>query len=84
MSEALIGQVVDYFAKPVVAAVELSGNLKVGDKIHIKGHTTELEFILTSMQINNAAVQEAKASDSVGIKVSDRVRKGDEVFKVID
>ena len=84
MSEELVGKVVDFFARPVVAAVELSGNLKVGDKVHIKGHTTELEFMLTSMQINNAAVQQANANDSVGIKVADRVRKGDEVFKVID
>jgi len=84
MSEELVGKVVDFFARPVVAAVELSGNLKVGDKVHIKGHTTELEFMLTSMQINNTAVQQANANDSVGIKVADRVRKGDEVFKVID
>jgi hypothetical protein len=84
MSEELVGKVVDFFSRPVVAAVELSGNLKVGDKVHIKGHTTELEFTLMSMQINNASVQQANANDSVGIKVADRVRKGDEVFKVID
>jgi selenocysteine-specific translation elongation factor len=84
MSEELVGKVVDFFARPVVAAVELSGGLKIGDKIHIKGHTTELEFILASMQINNVAVQQAKASDSVGIKVAERGRRGDEVFKVID
>jgi len=83
MPEELVGKVSDFFARPVVAAVELSGNLKVGDKIHIKGHTTEMEFVVTSMQINNANIEQAKGGDSIGIKVTERVRKGDEVFKVI-
>ena len=56
----------------------------MGDKIHIVGHTTDLEFTVTSMQINNANVTEAKAGDSVGIKVSDRVRGGDKIYKVTD
>ena len=83
MPEELVGKVSDFFARPVVAAVELSGILKVGDKIHIKGHTTEMEFVVTSMQINNANIEQAKGGDSIGIKVTERVRKGDEVFKVI-
>jgi len=74
----------DFFAHPVVAAVELTGSVKVGDKIHIKGHTTDMEITVASMQINNANVPSAKAGDSIGIKVSDRVRKGDAVFKIID
>jgi len=56
----------------------------VGDKIHIKGHTTDLEVVVDSMQIDNAAVNEAKAGDSVGVKVSERVRKGDSIYKVTD
>ncbi len=83
MPEEKIGFVSDFFAHPVVAAVDLTGTLKVGDTIHIKGHTTDLEFPVASMQINNANVISAKAGDSIGIKVSDRVRKGDEVYKVI-
>ena len=59
-------------------------NVKVGDKIHIKGHTSDVECVVNSMQINNVDVKEAKAGDSVGIKVSDRVRRGDTVHKVID
>ena len=82
MSEEIVGTVADFFAHPVVAGIELTGVLKIGDKIHIKGHTTDLEMTVDSMQINNAAVTEAKAGDSIGVKVSERVRDGDKVFKV--
>jgi len=84
MPEEMIGKVSDFFARPVVAGIELIATVKLGDKIHIKGHTTDLEFTLDSMEINNVAVNEAKAGDSVGIKVSDRVRGGDTVYKVTD
>ena len=84
MSEEMIGTVSDFFAHPIVAAIELTGALKVGDKIHIKGHTTDLELNVDSLQIDNVAVQEAKAGDSIGIKVPERVRDGDSVFKVVD
>ncbi|MDY6906646.1 MAG: translation elongation factor-like protein [Chloroflexota bacterium] len=82
MAEELIGSVSDFFARPVVAGIDLTAPLKVGDTIHIKGHTTEMEMIVRSMQIDNASVSEAKAGDSVGIKVLDRVRRGDKVYKV--
>jgi selenocysteine-specific translation elongation factor len=84
MPEKEIGKVSDFFARPVVAGVEMSSSLKIGDKIHIKGHTTDMEFTVDSMQIDNANVTEAKAGDSVGIKVNERVRRGDTVFKVTD
>lgn len=83
MPEIEIGQVSDFFARPVVAGVTLTGPLKVGDKIHIKGHTTDMELVVQSMQINNVNVNEAKAGDAVGIKVPDRVRRGDKVYKVV-
>lgn len=83
MPEVEIGQVSDFFARPVVAGIILTGPLKVGDKIHIKGHTTDLELIVQSMQINNVNVNEAKAGDSVGVKVPDRVRRGDKVYKMV-
>jgi translation elongation factor EF-Tu-like GTPase len=82
MPEEEIGTVSDFFAHPVVAGIELIGTLKVGDQIHIKGHTTDLEMTVNSMQINNANVTEAKRGDSVGVKVTERVRRGDHVFKV--
>jgi len=84
MPEKEVGKVSDFFAHPVVAGIELTGTLKVGDDVHIKGHTTDLEFTVGSMQIDNANVDEAKAGDSVGIKVSDRVRRGDIVYKATD
>jgi len=82
MPEVEIGHVSDFFAKPVVAGITLSGTLKVGDKIHIKGHTTDLELTVDSMQIDNANVTEGKAGDAIGVKVPDRVRAGDHVYKV--
>ena len=84
MTEEAIGKVSDFFARPVVAGIELTTTLKVGDKIHITGHTTDLELTVNSMQINNVNVNEAKAGDAIGIKVSDRVRRGDTVYKVTD
>lgn len=81
--ETMIGTVADFFARPVVAAIELTAPLKVGDKIHIKGHTTDLEQTIDSMQVHNAAVTEAKAGDPVGVKLTARVRKGDTVYKVV-
>jgi len=82
MAEVQIGTVSDFFAKPVVAGIQLTAPLKVGDKIIIRGHTTNLDLTVGSMQINNVNIQEAKAGDAVGIKLPDRVRKGDAVYRV--
>ncbi len=84
MPEEVIGEVSDFFARPVVAGIELTATLKAGDKIHIKGHTTDLDLTVDSMQINNVNVNEAKAGDAIGIKVTDRVRRGDTIYKVTD
>jgi translation elongation factor EF-1alpha len=84
MTEVEIGVISDFFARPVVAAIELTAELKSGDKIHIKGHTTDIEMTVDSIQIHNQNVPTAKAGDAVGIKVPDKVRHGDKVFKVID
>lgn len=82
MPEVQVGTVTDFFAKPVVAGIELTGTLSVGDKIHIKGHTTDMELIVESMQINRVDVTRAKAGDLVGVKVPQRVRPADTVWKV--
>jgi selenocysteine-specific translation elongation factor len=84
MTEKEVGTVSDFFAHVVVAGINMTGSLKVGDKIHIKGHTTDIEMDITSMQIDNKNVTEAKNGQSVGIKVPERVRPGDLVYKVTE
>jgi selenocysteine-specific translation elongation factor len=84
MAEEIIGNVSDFFARPVVAGIELTAPLRVGDKIRIKGHTTDLELVVDSIQIKNVNVTEAKAGDSIGVKVTDRVRAGDTVYKITE
>jgi translation elongation factor EF-1alpha len=84
MPEEEIGKVADYFAKISVAAIDIAkGTLKVGDTIHIKGHTTDFEQTVDSIQIEHQNVPEAKAGDSIGIKVKDKVRDHDVVYKVL-
>ena len=84
MPEVEIGHVSDFFAHPVVAGIELTGTLRAGDTIHIKGHTTDMELTVDSMEINNVAVTTAKAGDAICIKVEERVRRGDKVYKVTE
>ena len=84
MPEEVVGEVMDFFARPVVAGIDMTGTLKVGDKIHIQGHTTDMELLVESMQVDNVNVTEAKPGNQVGIKVSDRVRRGDTVYKVME
>ena len=84
MGEVEIGKVTDFFAKPVVAGIELSGALKTGDRIHIKGSTTDMEVAVESMQIDRVNITEGKPGDLVGIKVLDRVRPGNKVYKVTE
>jgi putative protease len=81
--EKLIGEVTHYFGKIGVAVVKLSDNLKVGDQIKIVGKKGE-EFTQTveSMQIEHKNVQEAKAGDLIGLKVSQKVREGYKVYKI--
>lgn len=83
MPEVEVGKVADFFAHPVVAGIELTASLKVGDRVRIVGHTTDLELLVESLQIDNRDVEEASAGQSVGIKVPDRVRNGDKVYKVV-
>jgi len=83
MEEEKVGKVQKFFAKPSVAAVEVTaGFLKVGDVIRFKGHTTDFEETITSMQVDNQPVAEARPGDLLGIKVTERVREHDTVSKV--
>ncbi len=79
--EKPIGKVTHYFTNIGVAVVEITnGQLKVGDKIHIKGATSDFEQKIDSMQIEHESVEKAKKGQSIGLKVEQQVREGDEVF----
>lgn len=82
MGEELVGTVKDYFAKIGVAGIQLSGSLAVGDTIRIHGHTTDFSQAVASIQIEKLVVQVAGAGQAIGIKVKERVRPHDQVFKV--
>lgn len=75
-----IGKVTHYFDKIQVAAITLKAPLKVGDQIQIKGHTTDFTQTVDSMQLDHETIQAAKKGDEIGIKVTDKVRSGDEVY----
>jgi putative protease len=82
MAEELVGSITHYFAKPEVGVVKLVADIKVGDVLHIRGHTTDVEQQISSMEVDHAAVETAAAGTEVAFEVQERVRKGDEVFKV--
>ncbi len=84
MGEEKIGFVSNYFSKISVAAVEITdGTVSVGDTLHFLGHTTNFESTVHSMQIEHKSVTEAKKGDGVGIKVLEKVREGDKVYKIV-
>lgn len=76
-----IGKITHFFSKIGVAVIELKKTLKVGDTIAIKGPTTDFEQLVDSMQIEYENVKEAKAGQSIGLKVAERVRETDAVYK---
>lgn len=81
--EQEIGVIEHYFSKIGVAAIKITdGSLKIGDRIHIKGATTDFEQTVESMEINRQKIEIAKPGDEIGIKVIDRVREGDKVYKI--
>lgn len=85
MVEEKIGVVEHFFTKISVAAIKITdGELKIGDTIHIVGAHTDLKQKIESMQIDRKPVETVKIGDSVGIKVKDRVRENDVVYKVIE
>ena len=78
----LVGKVAHYFTKIGVGVIELSDELKVGDRISIEGATTNIQQTIDSMQIEHEDVQSAGAGQSIGLKVVQRVREGDLVYKL--
>lgn len=79
----LVGKIVHYYTNIGVAVIDLEAPLAVGDKISIEGATTNITQPVESMQIEHKDVAKAKKGDSIGMKVKDRVRDGDNVYKVV-
>ena len=79
----LVGKVTHYYGKIGVAVVELSDELSVGDTISIEGKTTNFQQKVESMEIEHERVKTAKAGDAIGLKVREKVREGDSVYKLL-
>ena len=79
-----IGKIKHYFDNINVAVLELSDKIKKGDKILVEGTTTNFEQTVDSMQVDKKPIEEAKKGESIGLKVTDRVREGDKVYKIIE
>ncbi len=82
MERQEIGRVVHFYSKIGVAIIQLDSELKVGDRIAIVGSTTDIDQIVKSMQVEHQSIEEARPGDLVGLKVKDRVRETDTVFKL--
>jgi len=82
MERQEIGRVVHFYSKIGVAIIQLDSELKVGERIALIGSTTDLEQNVKSMQVEHQNIEDAKPGDLVGLKVKDRVREGDTVFKL--
>ena len=82
MAEEKIGTVTHYFDRPGVGAIELTGDLEVGDRIAFRGHTTDFEQTIDSMELEHESVETAVAGEEIAVKVDERVREGDEVYRL--
>jgi translation elongation factor EF-Tu-like GTPase len=84
MAEIEIGKVTHFFSKAGVVAIQIAQEvLRVGDTIHVKGHTSDFTHTIDSMQIDNQQVAEAKAGQSIGVRVKEHAREHDLVYKVV-
>jgi len=83
MAEQKIGVVTHYFGKIGVAALKITaGELRVGDTIHVKGHTSDFTQTVDSMQVEHESVEVARVGDEVGMKAAEYARENDSVYKV--
>ena len=80
MAEKKIGVITHYFDHLSVGIIKVTGSLRVGDQVHIKGHTTDFEQEIKEIQLDHKAIESAKKGQEIGIKVKDHVREGDEVL----
>jgi len=84
MPKKLIGKITHFFDKIGVGVVELSGGLKIGDKISVEGNESAFEQTIDSMQIDKNPVKAAKAGQAIGLKLAQPVKKNAQVFKVTE
>ncbi|MHA2230917.1 MAG: translation elongation factor-like protein [Candidatus Hodarchaeales archaeon] len=82
--EELVGEIFTFFKKPSVAAIKVIAEIKIGDRLHIKGATTDFFHDIATMEIDRQPVESVTAGQEVGIKVPDRVRPGDKVYLVME
>jgi putative protease len=78
-----IGEINHYYDQISVAVIDLSDIIQVGDVIHILGRTTDFRQNVTSMQIEHQSIEEAGSGQEIALKVTQRVRRGDKVFKLV-
>ena len=83
MTDEPVGKITHYFPNIAVAAATLSGELKVGDQVRVKGHTTDFTEAVESLEIEHQKVDRAGPGDKVAFKVSEKARPGDQLFRVI-
>ncbi len=81
MAELRIGEVIHYYSRAEVAALKLEAPLRLGDRVHILGNTTDLTVTVESMEIERQQIDSAQPGDDVAIKVMGRVREGDIVYR---
>ncbi len=84
MAGERVGEVIHYFNRISVAVIRLSKDLKLGDQVHFLGRHTDFRQRVESMQIEHQPVEEVKAGGEVAVKVEQRVRRGDRVFRLTD
>ena len=77
-----IGRVTNFLSKIGVAVIELESGLSAGDKIVLKGGQRAFEQVVDSMQINNQNVDNAAKGELVGVKVRQKVKQNDIVYKI--
>ena len=82
--ETEVGKVFTYFRKVGVAAVKVTGEIKKGETLRFKGHTTDFTCVAESMQVDNEEVESAGAGADLGIRVPERARDGDVVYRVVE
>ena len=83
MEKKLVGEITHYYTKLGVAVVRVGNEINIGDKISIEGTSTNFQQEIKSMQIEKSAIKKAKKGDMIGLKLDNKAREGDKVYKVI-